>query len=94
MSGHTPGPWLYYDGGIIGSELIADLDVLTFTTPAEEKAANARLIAAAPMLLAVLEGMICAQCLKTPTEATRLHCPMCRRAREAIKEATGRDVSA
>ncbi len=59
MSKHTPGPWAT-DGG---DTVVAMGNQIVVTAPApdgasrEEMKANARLIAAAPDLLAVLENM-------------------------------------
>ena len=57
MSGHTPGPWIwdkYYDG-LYG--LGPDNKVLTYVAYGSRRETNARLIAAAPDLLAALREM-------------------------------------
>ena len=52
---HTPGPWqIGYPGVKSQGNYIADCDV-SYVFPDDEKRANARLIAAAPDLLAALE---------------------------------------
>lgn len=54
---HTPGPWTQNGTDICGNEaFLADADSGAFSH--EECLANARLIAAAPDLLAALEAML------------------------------------
>jgi hypothetical protein len=58
MSGFTPGPWLYCDdvpGAEMGYRAIVDIEGTTICNPSPMGAGNARLIAAAPDLLAALE---------------------------------------
>ncbi len=61
MSQHTPGPWtlsaqhIEASGKRIASASWAKVRPASMTLTAEEGAANARLIAAAPTLLAALE---------------------------------------
>ena len=89
MSEHTPGPWKTNDGSSIVRDTedkrIADTAV---ARPYPECLANARLMAAAPKLLAALEAVV------------RLHLQECRygracpdtdiqAAREAIRAAKG-----
>lgn len=60
---HTPGPWhVALDPQVIGArrQLGAPFEkvaTVSYNLPAEEWIANARLIAAAPELLAALEGL-------------------------------------
>jgi hypothetical protein len=75
---HTPGPWEINDGDGIA---IAKVSYFAITAPCtpnvgsglsrEENAANARLIATAPKLLAALKAVT----------ATNDDCPMCDRGR-------------
>ena len=72
MSGHTPGPWTLTNGGYIHAKPTAEHlakfpknkrvsvgHVVTFAECTDEQAtANARLIAAAPDLLAALRALI------------------------------------
>ena len=95
MSGHTPGPWRLEVGvntgwfDIRGPKGIGD--VLLAQRPAwpdraAESVANARLIAAAPELLAVVDRMLLTHgCDLPPAE-----CADCRDARLAIAKAEGR----
>ena len=61
---HTPGPWFAApDGGAVYTKVMGYRDETIARTPAEhipaeEREANARLIAAAPDLLAVLERVL------------------------------------
>ena len=67
MSNHTTGPW-YTRHGQISSEAsvhgctIADCNATAKGISDEEVAANARLIAAAPDMLAALEGCVAFLC--------------------------------
>ena len=64
---HTPGPWvigtgaacerIYSDGG--NGILVATLDPAQFEEEVAMKAADARLIAAAPDLVLALQAMLC-----------------------------------
>jgi len=58
---HTPGPW-ERQGIAIGSETGSAFDAICYldilSRDREQREANARLIAAAPDLLAALEGML------------------------------------
>lgn len=70
MSEHTPGPWIIFGDGDIGELEIMpagragsiawiDFESTDETTPqSQEKLANARLIAAAPNMLAALKNML------------------------------------
>ena len=66
MTKHTPGPWVTdprYFGNVYCDDatgsLVAKCGRFEFVSrPAEELAANTRLIAAAPDLLAALEAMV------------------------------------
>jgi hypothetical protein len=88
---HTPGPWKVYTakngGKIIG---IGDAEGGGVTDPnfalwraGKEQQANARLIAAAPDLLAALEGMMAL------LDAGSLYEPQAYAARAAIAKARG-----
>lgn len=86
MSNHTPGPWIISDDDIVGQRYIARLadwhivgagsqykdidDMLT-----SERNANARLIAAAPDMLAALEEVLWEDsglaCIETVRDAIR-----------------------
>jgi hypothetical protein len=63
MSAHTPGPWAYSeqfdgDGESLGLEVVANRAAVTrLPGVGLEDYANAQLIAAAPRLLAALEGL-------------------------------------
>lgn len=89
MTAHTPGPW-HFDGHqydhIVWSSDRNRVCFLTSTGPTE---ANARLIAAAPDLLAALKDMVDG----APLECGEPDCPDCgpwRTARAAIAKAEGR----
>ncbi len=57
MSGHTPGPWLQSGWRVIGDcGVVAECD--TPYAPVEDRSSNARLIAAAPDLLAMLTELL------------------------------------
>ena len=72
MSKHTQGPWMIYDDGDgeDSSDIINvwiddrdggekyDIAAMLLDRPVGERKANARLIAAAPDLLAALEGLV------------------------------------
>ena len=67
VAGHTPGPWVIYDDGPDGSDVIlAHIDeenydiayIAADERPEDEKKANARLIAAAPDLLEALRAAV------------------------------------
>lgn len=94
-SKHTPGPWTYQEGtsphfhGTVYTEETGDSVAVTYN---DEDGANARLIAAAPELLEVLEflnaGMEC-YCDSTPAVLDgHDKCAVCM-AKEAIAKATG-----
>lgn len=97
MSKHTPGPWTAIDGSLGGSFMVlipANGMVICSRNPyedkAEEFAANARLIAAAPTLLEVLESIESMYDHSTSVGelASRLYEAKCL-ARIAIAKATG-----
>ncbi len=62
---HTPGPWHYFPDdhdGFEGPSVQSGFGLVVYTLePGEENEANARLIAAAPDLLAALRYMVEAQ---------------------------------
>ena len=85
MNAHTPGPWKYdYEDGYCG-EIIASngKEVATFTD--EPNAPDARLIAAAPDLLAALIQISESLPYSSPVNAHII-------ARAAIAKATGGEV--
>lgn len=56
---HTPGPWAtYINGGKDGWIANAEGDLIACAVRDDTMAANARLIAAAPDLLAALQGLV------------------------------------
>ena len=56
MTKHTPGPWRYVDGYFNCEVRVGNKIVLSYEhNPSDENRANARLVAAAPELLEVLE---------------------------------------
>ena len=55
---HTPGPWLTAATNRIGYIYIQDSDGVAITDPSPLKIADARLIAAAPELLAALRHLL------------------------------------
>ena len=64
MNKHTPGPWSYRLNRHTGPTITADssdtdiVHLLSITDSGEQELANARLIAAAPDLLAALERIV------------------------------------
>lgn len=92
MNKHTPGPWYANQSGLIyavsddadESILICDVEGMDPDYPnrAWQPVANARLIAAAPDLLAALEEML-------PMWSSGIEEPWVLRARAAIARATG-----
>jgi hypothetical protein len=104
MSKHTPGPWHYAECQMgtpfVDTESVGDL--LAAALPLDEEKANARLIAAAPDLLAALEDMIghCQGCNgkgrcygpvpgSPGSYASNQPCQDCSDARAAIAKAKG-----
>lgn len=90
---HTPGPWLYAQEGVNSFGIVkpdghsvVHLVALSNSTAARDLEANARLIAAAPELLAALELML-KQFTKTPStlKDSEARC----KAHAAIAKATG-----
>lgn len=55
---HTPGPWFTAATSRIGHAYIVDADGFTIAEPSPMGEANARLIAAAPELLAALQAIM------------------------------------
>lgn len=55
---HTPGPWFTEATSKIGHVAICDSDGFTICNPSPMGADNARLIAAAPDLLAAVHGLL------------------------------------
>ena len=105
MSEHTKGPWIIEGENRHGGRFIRTpddsrgyhvaicdtYDVEMRHDQAGETEANARLIAAAPDMLAALrdltESCACARYVGNPKEADRL-CPGCENARAIIRKAT------
>ncbi len=74
MSKHTIGPWFVEGGVTVSSEtgrMIANMAVIGSGLPYDEHEANARLIAAAPVMLTTLETihnwLVCAP-IATPED--------------------------
>lgn len=87
-NGHTPGPWLFHEG--LGWCLVkaGNREVLKYMhSPDHENQANARLIAAAPELLEVLEDLLYAYC--DPGNQGGDHDEKVEAARAAIAKARG-----
>ena len=92
---HTPGPWQYaFEGGTVAFIVEADgttvckLSTTLNSTAHSALPANARLIAAAPDLLAALEVMVKAFKTYAPeNEGSEYNCVTA--ARAAIAKATG-----
>jgi len=89
---HTPGPW-YIDrilnNANLGYRAIIDGDGYTVCSPSPMGQANARLIAAAPDLLAVLEEIVKAIDFERGASETEDAERLLIAAREAIAKATG-----
>ncbi len=87
---HTPGRWGELNGEILAGDddvFICDASegkTATGLLPIDERTANARLIAAAPELLAALEAMFDKYGNKNP----KLDCEVLANARAAIAKAT------
>lgn len=87
---HTPGPWRIYEDGMIGSASVRRFPDMTVLQPGTVKGetigvamANARLIAAAPLLLHALKDV-----LDRDDIDSILATPVLKQARAAIKAAT------
>jgi hypothetical protein len=86
MNGHTPGPWEAQDGEVVcKSGDVADVYGFHET----EKGADARLIAAAPELLAALKGAITVMEWLDTLRHTDPNFPALDNARSAIAKAEG-----
>jgi hypothetical protein len=83
MSEHTPGPWVWTDYGELSGAGDVVMDADYFSEPSE---ADARLIAAAPDLLAACEAMLVE--LDEWEQELGRH-PACDLARAAIAKAKG-----
>jgi hypothetical protein len=57
---HTPGPWFSIATSNIGHNAVVDADGFTICSPSPMGAGNARLIAAAPDMLAALRDIAAA----------------------------------
>lgn len=95
MSAHTPAPWYWSDNVPDfpkNHRIIVDADGFTIAEPSPMSEADARLIAAAPELLAALQELLSYGAALgwdelDPTHDTRPE--TMRRARAAIAKATG-----
>lgn len=88
MSQHTPGPWLIHSTGDVVAWR-ADRLVFVASVGQETREANARLIAAAPDLLAALDQLSdVARCFGVPDNS-----PALQRASSAIGAARGLEDS-
>ena len=87
---HTPGPWAtYINGGKDGWIANAEGDLIACAVRGDNMAANARLIAATPDLLAALEALAdCAGITALPGFRAELDAAM-KDARAAIANAKG-----
>lgn len=88
---HTPGPWFTEALSTIGHCAIVDADGFTVANPSPMGQANARLIAAAPEMLALLREVVDARNANTRAlkEAIQKASPgWIRDARAAIARAT------
>jgi hypothetical protein len=90
MTAHTPGPWeAYIDGQISSVNTFAEsdramlIDITRSGTSVKQDNANARLIAAAPDLLAALERLYAALSLDADMVLA------CEQARAALAKAKG-----
>ena len=83
---HTPGPWIWSAGLSIwresDSQIVSSVACDSVFNPTEEEVSNARLISAAPDLLAALESMV----KKIDTDKLPISCSL---ARAAIAKAKG-----
>ena len=96
MNKHTPGPWFYETGNtealIVERDgtTVAELQTTYQTTAHRSLEANARLIAAAPDLLAALKGILREHdALQMAEGRTGDRWPAATRTRAAITKATG-----
>lgn len=101
MANHTPGPWETLGGPGFATEIgamlntpdaviVADTRLMPYD-PTPRQLADARLIAAAPDLLAALTAQRCFWCVQwiEVTEGERRPCNMCAPALAAIAKARG-----
>lgn len=90
MSAYTPGPWYWADNVPDAPKnhcIIVDADGFTIAEPSPMNEADARLIAAAPELLAALRDLLSA------TEPTFDNRHEINAARDAIAQAIGEDFN-
>lgn len=93
---HTPAPWQFVAGdGENRAEIQTDNKAICsmWRCMGEDDDANARLIAAAPELLAALKAQKCMACkvaLSVPDPMPDMPCPECAPARAAIAKAEGK----
>jgi hypothetical protein len=94
---HTPGPWMIrpFRGGFIRDSIsicgTSIQEITALSAPPDrfhEQAANARLIAAAPELLALAQAVIATYNAET-TDSVLDFLPLVKQARAAIAKATG-----
>ena len=84
MSAHTPGPWTTKKGTLHVGIICPDgLSPLASSRPSQERAANQRLIAAAPALLEALQAMLASHTYRHDEDDAR------EMARAAIAQAKG-----
>jgi len=89
MTPFTPGPWrVDSDGILLGGDFPRDIPIGRVNLDKHDGEANARLIAAAPELLAALKLAICPVCEFLYGTMTDRSCS-CDRARAAIAKAEG-----
>src|SRR5882762_277894 len=84
---HTPGPWIIDQSGA-GLEIRPPRSIHVITIVPHGDKANARLIAAAPELLTMLEIFRSVHCHSKP------FCGKCLAADEVIRKANGKSVGA
>ncbi len=92
MNAHTPGPWRLSSTSpevvLAGRDIVVADTLQSGGTQLSECAANARLIAAAPDLLAALLSMRCEGC-GISVGGRDSGCPSCADARAAIAKVRG-----
>jgi hypothetical protein len=86
MNKHTPGPWKTHGNIIEGTDDETIAYVTTYNTLTPKQKANVRLIAAAPDLLAALQGLL-RGIFDGPDEANAAM--LIAKARDAVNKATG-----
>jgi len=84
MNGHTPGPWRYRlvascKAWVVESVKNSIASVLLWRSAPQESEANARLIAAAPDLLALVDAL---EWARSAMYSKNFYCPWCLHYRE------------